>query len=181
MRYCFSLCLFVSVALADERFATRLGSQAVDVIGGVQHTGAGTDPVGGMKIRGGLGRFVSGYGEFAYSRTRNDVLLFRGNNGELQSSLIDLNGGLELHGSGLRLAPFAFSGIGLVRAGSSAELLGQKSEGAVNKLAGSFGGGLRFFVNRHWGFSAEAKAMKPMDLKWIQRYAVGIFLSFSSD
>ena len=179
MRYCFCVCLFVSVALAaDEQFTTRLGSQAIDVIGGVQHTGGGTDPVGGLKIRGGLSRYLSGYGEFTYSRTRNDVFLFRGNNGELQASLIDLNAGLEAHASGLRLAPYGFSGIGLVRAGSSAEVLGQKAESSVNKVAGSFGGGVRFFVNRHWGFSAEVKAVKPMDIKWIQRYAAGIFLSF---
>jgi hypothetical protein len=178
LRYCLCLFLLASALHAQDRYETRLGSQAVDILGGVQHTNSGTDPVAGLKIRGGLARHLSGYGEFTYSWLRNDVFPFRGNNGQLRASLMDFNGGLELHASGWRLQPFAYAGIGAVRVGSSVEVLGQKAEDAVNKFAGSFGGGLRLHVNDYWGFSAEVKTMKPLDIDWIQRYAAGVFITW---
>jgi hypothetical protein len=178
LRYCFCLLLLASTLAADDRFENRLGSQAVDFIGGVQHTNLGTDPVAGLKIRGGLARHLSGYGEFTYSWLRNDVFLAGGNNGQVRASLMDFNGGLEVHASGWRLQPFAYAGIGAVRPGASLEVLGQKVEDAENKFAGSFGGGVRLWVNQYWGFSAEVKTIKPIDIDWIQRYAAGVFISW---
>src|SRR5438105_1859498 len=88
MRYCVCTLLFASALLAEEEYEGHRGSQAIDVIGGIQHSGAGTNPVAGIRIRGGLSRMISGYGEFAYSRTQNSVFLQGGNNGELRASLI---------------------------------------------------------------------------------------------
>jgi hypothetical protein len=178
LRLCLCLFLLTASLAADDRFENRLGSQAFDFIGGLQHTNLGTDPVAGLKIRGGLARHLSGYGEFTYSWLRNDVFPFAGNNGQFRASLMDFNGGLEVHASGWRLQPFAYAGLGAVRTGISAEAVGRRVEDAENKFAGSFGGGVRMWVNPHFGFSAEVKTIKPLDIDWIQRYAVGVFINF---
>ena len=178
MRHFICVFLLAATLAADDRFENRLGSQAIDLIGGLQHTNLGTDPVAGLKIRGGLARHFSAYGEFTYSWLRNDVVNLGGNNGQLRASLMDFNGGLEVHASGWRLQPFAYAGLGAVRSGASFELVGQKIEAAENKFAGSFGGGVRMWVNPYWGFSAEVKTVKPLDIDWIQRYAAGVFFTW---
>src|SRR4051794_9649111 len=102
MRYCLFAFLVASSLLADEQYEGGRGAQAADVIGGLQHSAGGTDPVAGIKIRGGISRFLAGYGELSYSRTPGNVFVRGGNNGQVRSSLIDLNAGLEAHGSGMR-------------------------------------------------------------------------------
>jgi len=184
VRRCLFALLLTSALSADEHFSNSLGTQGLDLLGGVQHTSAGTDPVGGFRILGGLGRFVSGYVEYTYSRPVSRTFLSRGNNAEFNVSLMDYGGGLELHANRWRVSPYIYGGIGGVRTGASVHLLGRTRDSSVNNFAGSVGGGVRVYVNQYYGFMAEVKglrptdSLKPHDSRWIERYALGVFLRF---
>jgi hypothetical protein len=165
MRYGVLAFLFASVLFADERFTTVPASEGLDLLAGLQHSDFGGNGAGGFRIKGALGRYLGAYAYFSYNPIPNRPVT---NLGPV-INLIDYGGGLELHASGHRVSPYIFSGIGALRTGFLTF--------SENNFAGNFGGGVRVYVNRYYGFMADVTTVKAYNNNWIERYSVGIFIS----
>ena len=166
--------LTIPVLCAQE---TRLGSETAEVLGGViyKHGDGRAETAVGGRILGGINRYLSAYGEYAFSRVISETTYTPREN-KVRASYMDFGGGGELHWSGHRLQPYALGGVGSVRI--SAKAIVGPAEATVSNyhFASSAGGGLRIFATRGVGFLVEAKSVHiPSISGRFERYAVGMF------
>ena len=63
--------LFAQGLTTNPQYETKLGTETVEFQGGVmyRHGDHETEKMFGARVLGGLNRFLSGYGEYAYSRS----------------------------------------------------------------------------------------------------------------
>jgi outer membrane protein with beta-barrel domain len=172
MKLCFLL-LFAASAQAEtgarSLFTTTRGTQSAEVLGGVnyQHGDGPTDPQATIRIRGGISRYLSGFFDFSYSPTRNDLI----NSVTYKDSLSFIGAGAQVHVPLGRVEPYLLGGLGTMRfawrrGGATADAF---------RFAQTAGAGVRFGVIKWFGFSAEARAIHVNDFGWISQYGVGVY------
>jgi opacity protein-like surface antigen len=173
-----SSALFAQETLTEQRpFQTKLGTEAVDFLGGILygHGNGRAQTASGAKLRAGLNRFLSLYGDFGYTRILSEDRNFP-TTAKVRGSLMDFGGGIEAHYSGFRVQPYGLVGAGSVRSSGKATVFGETATVSDYRFAYSLGGGVRIFATRHIGFSVEAKTMGLPSLDGrLDRYSLGIF------
>jgi hypothetical protein len=160
----------------DGRFTTTLGTEAVDLQGGVlyRHGDGHADQAVSTRLRGGLNRWMSLYGEFGYSRLIAETI-YQPVKIEAKGSIMDIIGGGELHWSGARVQPYLMGGIGTGRISGKSAIGPYKATVSNYHFASNLGAGMRIFAVRNAGFSVEVKTITIQDTGRYERYALGIF------
>ena len=182
------MALLAAPALFAQGYETKLGTETVEMLGGVIYrNGDGrADAAMGTRLLSGLNRWVSLYGEYSYTRLISEEfhadplqgICRCGVKEEVRDSIMDFGGGGELHLSGYRIQPYLVAGIGSVRISAKAAVGAFKATVSEYHFGSSFGGGVRLFATRNVGFSAEAKTVTIHDggrLGRFERYALGVF------
>lgn len=166
------MALLAAAVVAEEKRGTQQG----EFFAGVQHVSDGaTKAVLGVTLRGGLSRYLTAYGDYAYSPQATYTSVFQGNNLNVSQNLMDYGLGLQVHPSLPRLTPYVLGGVGGVRAAAKSTLLGNTTEVSVNKFAYSLGAGARFHLTRYCGVSLEVRTIKALDISRMTRVTFGVF------
>jgi hypothetical protein len=160
----------------EGKYQTKLGTETIEALGGViyRHGDGRADQAMGVRLLGGLNRWMSLYGEFGYTRVISETI-YQPVKIEAQGSLMDIGGGGELHLSGARVQPYILAGIGTVRISGKVAVAFLKATESEYRFASSVGGGVRIFAMPNVGFSAEVKTVTINEGRRFERYALGVF------
>jgi hypothetical protein len=155
-----ALALSFNVFAADEKPSAPYGSALGTVMGfggaGFMHDSSGFKGIhpsfgGGADI--GLHRYLGIFVETGYSRMLSGTLL----GSSVSAGILHVAGGLEVTGTNhSRFVPFGKVGMGYGHASGGVPGITV----SVNAPAVAFGGGVRAYVNHHFGIETQVLAMR---------------------
>ena len=137
----------------------------------------------------GLPHNLAAYGDGAWNRVFGYHVTFRDGSCESQGidlciarasvNFYDLGGGLQWSiPTRTRIVPYFRGGLSWIHLTGSAKVGAQSWDGYGNRLAGTFGSGIRVHVSRSFGVLADVRAFHGIDMPWLVRVSGGFFYQF---
>lgn len=162
---CMLLAVSVGFAQSEVPYGFQLGSVAIGGNGGVTYTSAlsGVHPNFNGEISVGLHKYLGLFGQGGYSPVAHETYCAYGYCADASAHITFFSGGLEVVGTNhSRIVPFGRIGFGYGLGVASASVAGFSASVSQGAPAISFGGGVRTYITKHFGFTAGVQAYRTV-------------------
>lgn len=176
------LVLVAGASMALSAFAGN-GPEVYGSAGGITIAGGGgSHPIYGGGASIGLGDNLRVFGEINYNNIVSASVSGSNGSGSGSVHLLGAGGGVDysFFNTESRVRPYVTGTVGLDHMTLNVSALGTNVGVSSNSLYYGGGGGLRYFIGKHWGVKPEVRYQRSVDTGNTLIYSVGLFYRFGN-